>query len=107
MRKVLTLLLVPLLFAACSSLDAFPEDSLSGEGPLSHGLIRLGEKLEDPYTVSNMQTALSKAYPSKGRVELSATDLYVRFLPTDDAQLQLLRDRGLYLMDHPDRTSVV
>ena len=69
---------------------------------LSHGLIQLGDKLEDPYTVDNMLNALAAVYPTKAdRVDLAATDLYVRFLPKDDDQLHTLEEAGLYLMDHP------
>ena len=35
------------------------------------------------------------------RVTVSTTDLYVRFLPKDEAELQLLEDAGLKLTDHP------
>jgi len=69
---------------------------------LSHGMIELGEKLEDPYTVENMQKALSKVYPTKAeRIDIHPTDIYVRFLPANDAELAALEESGLYLMDHP------
>ena len=91
-----------LLLAACQKSGLDPDPLRLPEGEVFHDMIQLGSKLEDPYTVSNMQEALTKAYPTKaGRVELSATDYYVRFLPKDDDQLQLLQSQGLYLMDHP------
>ena len=72
------------------------------QGEIYHGMIRLGEKLEDPYAVGNMQAALQSLYPTKAdRVDITATDLYVRFLPEDDTQLKMLQEKGLYLMDHP------
>lgn len=74
-------------------------------GPLEkveHGMIQLGEKLEDPYTVENMRNALTKVYPTKAdRVDISVTDLYARFLPKDEAELRTLQELGLYLLDHP------
>ena len=103
MRKLLLISIPLFLLAACHEMEG-PEEPSSRfpAGEVYHDMIQLGEKLEDPYTVANMQEALTKVYPTKaGRLELSATDYYVRFLPKDDAQLQLLRDKGLYLMDHP------
>lgn len=101
MRKVvlLPLLLLPL---SCHQEDIPGRASRTPDGEVYHEMIQLGEKLEDPYTVANMQEALTKAYPSKaGRVQIEATDLYVRFLPEDDAQLSMLKGLGLYLLDHP------
>ena len=109
MRKCAwTLLWLPLLLA-CVQEEALQEQlSRAPESELFHDMIQLGEKLEDPYTVANMQEALTKVYPTKaGRVELSATDYYVRFLPVDDTQLEALKSRGLYLMDHPMDYSIV
>lgn len=76
--------------------------SRAPKGEVFHGMIELGEKLEDPYAVENMQKALSSVYPTKAdRVDIHPTDLYVRFLPSSDADLQRLRADGLYLLDHP------
>lgn len=101
MKKTLfALLLLPL--AACNG-DPIPEPGLRlPQDELYHGMIELGEKLEDPYTLDNMRSALSALYPTKAdRVDIAATDLYVRFLPRNDAQLQWLQQQDLYLMDHP------
>ena len=101
--KKYVLLLMPFLTMLGCQKSGLPEpDSRQPEGEIFHQMIQLGEKLDDPYTVANMQAALTKAYPTKaGRVSLKATDLYVRFLPKDDAQMDTLKARGLYLMDHP------
>ncbi len=103
MRKLLLISIPLFLLAACHEMEGPGEPSSRlPAGEVYHDMIQLGEKLEDPYTVANMQEALTKVYPTKaGRIVLSATDYYVRFLPRDDAQLQLLRNKGLYLMDHP------
>ena len=103
------LLLPLLLLLSCSQKSGLDPDS--GRYPqdeLYHEMIQLGEKLDDPYTVANMSDALTKVYPTKaGRVQISATDYYVRFLPKDDAQLKLLQNQGLYMMDHPMDYSIV
>lgn len=93
-------LLVPL---SCGrDLPTEEPSSRAPKGEVFHGMIELGEKLEDPYTVENMQKALNKLYPSKaGRVDIHPTDLYVRFLPSSDEQLERLKAAGLYLQDHP------
>ena len=97
-------LLIPLLMLGACRSEAVPgADSLrTPDQELSHGMIQLGEKLDDPFTVQNMQAALAAVYPTKaGRTELRATDYYVRFLPKTEAQLKLLQEKGLYLQDHP------
>ena len=99
MRKILLITL--LLLAACSR-EGLVRQARYPEDELFHGKIELGEKLDDPYTVANMQAALNNVYPTKAdRIDITATDLYVRFLPQSDGQLQRLKDLGLYLMDHP------
>lgn len=88
-----------LILVSCSKA---PEAESPHSREVHHGMIELGEKLNDPYTVDNMQKALSKVYPTKAeRIDIHPTDYYVRFLPADDAQLKRLEDSGLYLMDHP------
>lgn len=104
MKRFVSLLTVLLALGACNDHDGLEGNSVrTPESTLTHGMIQLGEKLEDPYTVENMRKALTKAYPTKaGRYDISATDLYVRFLPANDGQLKVLQEElGLYLMDHP------
>lgn len=73
----------------------------NGSG-LDHGMIELGEQLEDPYSVENISKAISSLYPSRaGRVVPEPTDLYVRFLPENDSQLQMLVSENITLLDHP------
>lgn len=100
--KRLNILMGILLLAGCGKDIMETPDPRAPYGNLSHGLIELGEKLEDPYAVENMEKALRNLYPVKSeRVLIEATNLYVRFLPRTDAELQILRTDGLYLMDHP------
>ena len=69
---------------------------------LSHEMIELGEKLEDPYTVENMQEAVKRVYPTRaGEITITPTDLYVRFLPRDEDEYATLLSLGLRLTDHP------
>ena len=109
MRKlVFILMLLPLLFSCQQEEGTDLQPVRTPEGELYHDMIQLGEKLDDPYSVANMQEALSKVYPTKAeRVNLEATDYYVRFLPKDDAQLELLKEKGLSLMDQPMYYSIL
>lgn len=69
---------------------------------VSHDMIVLGRKLEDPYTVANVGEALKSVYPTKaGSVSLEPTDIYIRFLPESEAQYDRLLQTGLLFYDHP------
>lgn len=92
-----------LVLAGCSEkgLDQHNTET-DGDGILAHEMIVLGEKLEDPYSVSNITKALASLYPTKAeRVDIVPTDIYVRFLPKTDEEYQKLVDAGYNLMDHP------
>ena len=69
------------------------------EEELSHGMIVLGERLENPYTTENISAAIASVYPTRGRVEVKPTHLYVRFLPVDQSDFELISD--LDLSDYP------
>jgi hypothetical protein len=103
MRRLTPILfLIPLLALAACERDDWPGQLRLPEGEVYHDMIQLGEKLDDPYTVQNMRSALAAAYPTKAdRVDIQTTDLYVRFLPLDDSQLKTLEKTGIYLLDHP------
>ena len=69
---------------------------------LSHDAIVLGDRLENPYKTENITKALQALYPTKAdRVDVKATDLYVRFLPADDTEYETLTGLGLNLTDYP------
>lgn len=69
---------------------------------LEHGMIVLGERLNDPYTVQNVTKALASLYPTKAeRIDIQPTNLYVRFLPSGDEQYDRLEKMGLQMIDHP------
>lgn len=120
--KLLTFALLVLAFTACdkneidSGLDVNPTASAQIEN--ANRPIRpvvLGEKLDNPFSVENMQAALDslkahtdqldgcmKAPSSVNEIEISTTDLYVRFLPQDSMQYRtLMNDSTLTLFDFP------
>lgn len=101
MKKTLEAILAVLMLVSCER-ETLPGVDRSPSGEICHGMIELGEKLEDPYAIDNMKAALARLYPSKAeRTDIHPTDLYVRFLPESDAQLETLLESGIYLMDHP------
>lgn len=68
--------------------------------------IVLGQQLNNPYTVTNMQQAYLQLYGSDA--PLSATNLYVRFKPANTDQLGYLTDSStLELQDYPMDYEVV
>ena len=104
MRGKITILLVMIGMVSCSREEFSTERGLDynyGQD-LRHDMIVLGERLENPYTTKNMTKALNSLYPTKAdRTDVKTTDLYVRFLPSDDAQYDFLNDLGLHLTDCP------
>ena len=103
MRNCWKVLLPLMLLTGCHEEDLpGPNGRLVDISALSHGMIELGEKLEDPYTVENMQEAMARLYPTRaGAISIKATDLYVRFLPKTEEEYALLLSKGLKLTDHP------
>ena len=105
MRNGCKLLILTLILPVACQRGEVPGD---GDGrrvdvaALSHGMIELGERLEDPYTVEHMREAVARLYPTKaGEIVISPTDLYVRFLPESEKDYATLQSLGLRLMDHP------
>ncbi len=69
---------------------------------LGHEMIVLGDRLENPYTTENMTKALQELYPTKAdRVDVRTTDFYVRFLPENEEEYELLESLLPDMMDHP------
>ncbi|MEM9685799.1 MAG: hypothetical protein AAF934_02635, partial [Bacteroidota bacterium] len=113
-----TLLYVLLLMAVLVSCqrEAAPvsEQNLNTEEQLQEPdrIIGLGTKLQNPYTVANMQQAWQNltqdekstfAQKTAGKtVDIAATDYYVRFLPADDEEKETLeKEDDLTLFDMP------
>lgn len=78
-------------------------------------LMVLGPQLQNPYTVANMTIALSNLIASEGLgcssslFNVRTTHKYVKFMPQNEAQLQILfDDTTLVLFDYPlDREVIV
>ena len=120
-HRFLVLALIGILMYSCQKDDEFKkynqEDFISISEPRPENITRLGKKLENPYSVANMQRALDtilkevkkvESYQAKSfqqsaeQIEIKKTDLYVRFLPKDSLELNLLEtDSTLVLFDHP------
>ena len=104
MKSKITLLMMALVMMSCSKDGNVPDYGIdySYGRHLTHDKIVLGQRLENPYKTANVTKALQSLYPTKAdRVEVSATDLYVRFLPSGKDQCDLLEEMGLELIDHP------
>ncbi len=95
-------MLAALLLMSCSKSGLDTGRVQDNGGGLSHGRIVLGDRLENPYTTENITKALHSLYPTKAdRVEVKTTNLYVRFLPEDEKEFEMLKGMTDDLMDHP------
>ena len=104
MKPFIAILLASLVMMACSEEKTKIENDydVPGNEKIEHEMIVLGEKMEDPYALKNVEAALESLYPAKaGRIDIGATDLYARFLPKNEEEYETLSDLGLELMDHP------
>ena len=105
MRRLIELFILLAAIYACSKDVAVAPGhkdigQLEGE-TLSHGMIVLGDRLENPYKTENIRDAYVSLYPTKSRDEIETTHLYVRFLPESDEEFELLTESGLDLVDYP------
>lgn len=104
MKSFLKITFLLLLTASCSvdpdGTGILDNADRGGEG-VAHEMIVLGERLDDPYTVENVRKAFEQLYPTKSSRDISPTDLYVRFLPSGEDQMERLIGLGLELTDHP------
>ncbi len=70
-----------------------------------NGKLVLGKKIENPYTIDNMKNALDILREEDGlakEINVSVTDLYVRFLPKDlEEYNELIQNESLDLFDYP------
>ena len=84
-----------------------PSNGVHSEQNLYDGLIQLGQKLENPYSVENMRKAYKELVDkgllkSSTEIKIDVSHLYVRFLPKDTAEFFLLdRTPDLLLYDYP------
>ena len=104
MRDKVKLALMALALMSCSKDGHSPERGLdySYGRDLSHDMIVLGDRLENPYKTENITKAIESLYPTKAdRVDVRTTNLYVRFLPADEQEYRRLENLGLVMTDHP------
>jgi len=88
------------MLCSCSRSLNLSDGESSSPYSVGHEMIELGEQLVDPYSLNNVKAAFKSLYPSKA-TELSATDIYVRFLPKNEDQYDHLIDMGVNMIDHP------
>lgn len=98
-----------LLFNSCNKSDDFHSSgycSSKNSNVLFEETMVLGEKLNNPYSISNMQLAydslMNMTYPEHLTTErLMPNCLYVRFLPRDSAEIATLQDMDVELFEYP------
>lgn len=98
------MMLLVLTMISCSKERVRSERGLDYEygRDIPHDMIVLGERLDNPYTTENMTKALHSLYPTKAdRIDVKTTNLYVRFLPSDEREYDELKKITSFLMDHP------
>lgn len=105
MKKSLFILMLASFLASCSKDFSTRDNSSESDTAPQQELIVLGKKLENPYSLSNMQKAYDEVHSTKTKsvttTTLQPTDLYVRFLPKDSAEYRLLEEDKLELFDYP------
>lgn len=64
--------------------------------------IKLGQQINDPYRLENMQQAYYNLYGNSLKNQLLPTHKYIRFLPKNESELDLLKsDTSIVLYDYP------
>ena len=102
MKRLLELTFTALLAVCCTSQVLDPSAVEPGVPGPDGDMLILGDRLEDPYTVENMTKALNSVYPTKAsRVPVTPTHYYLRFLPKNKLEYQILESLELDLYDHP------
>lgn len=105
---LLILTMIGMILYSCQKDDEII--SQAAEQAPTEGLIKLGKKLENPYSVENMQKALdnlknsnlSAKSSSVDNIEITTTHLYLRFKPKNEDELNILTtDSTLVLYDYP------
>ncbi|MBR3980426.1 MAG: hypothetical protein IKJ98_04625 [Bacteroidales bacterium] len=96
----LLVLTIPTLFFLSCTKEKFPPQQ---EKQMKNiGVIKLGKQIDDPYRLENMQRAYNNLYGELLKTELQATHKYVRFLPKNEEELDLLKnDTSIVLYDYP------
>lgn len=100
-----------MLFTACSQDNEIVQGNDDAgiypkEQKETDGLMVLGEKLENPYSVKNMRKALHNLQATTRAgidgMDIQPTHLYVKFKPKNDEELSILKaDSALILYSYP------
>ncbi|MCD8445639.1 hypothetical protein [Tenacibaculum finnmarkense] len=106
--RFLTLTLIGTMLFSCQKEDEIIEQTPKSQYPME-GMMKLGEQLENPYSVENMRKALDNlkksnvsAKTSEGEIEITTTHLYIKFKPKNEEELSILkRDSTLVLYTYP------
>jgi hypothetical protein len=102
----MTVIIQIFMYISCQKDETEFTDTNVSDSESSETKTLLGKKLENPYTVENMQKAYenlmqNSQLKSKVSLNISTTDYYVRFFPKDDEELQLLEKDSLFLFNYP------
>ena len=93
----LSILMAIAITAACTD-EPIPVQSVEqqpvGPNVQVDGMMVLGQELQDPYKLSNMQQAYANITGAKA--QLQPTHLYIRFLPKNEEELYLLKNIDLF-----------
>ena len=96
------ILLVSILgMSSCSKEEPHENSGLISLNDIPHEMIELGARLEDPYSLETVKSAIQSLYPTKAVSELQPTDYYVRFLPKSDEQVRWIEKHCSKVLDHP------
>jgi len=106
MKNKLWLLCLPLLYVSCSDDEVItPTSTETQEVPVANVVCTIGKKIEDPYKIDNMRKAYRKLYAADStipKMEIQPTHKYLRFLPKNEAEYEILRsDTCIDLFSHP------
>ena len=99
MDRLFGFIVLAVTLVSCSKGGFGPSSGFPDDGQPAHGMIVLGKRLENPYKTENIAAAIASVYPARDRVEVKPTHLYVRFLPVDQGDFDLISD--LDLSDYP------
>ena len=106
MKWFFKMMLPALVLVSCSKeggslVEVDPVSTKEKVEVVSHEKMELGRRLENPYSVGNVEAALASLYPTRASVSVPVSDYYVRFLPKDTDEFNALSDLGVEMLDHP------
>ena len=108
--RLLILTLIGIVIYSCRKEDEIlPLNEENTNQIQVDGMIKLGKKLENPYSVENMQRALENlkkssvsAKTTTSGLNVETTHLYVKFIPKNEDELSILkRDSTFVLYEYP------